>query len=291
MTLRRHWLGGLKARAKLYLRLAGRAFNDDHLRQIALVREMDRVRERIRERTPRNVVLAGAKLFSQCDEDGILNAIFGVLGGPGSFIEIGCGNGLENNTHALLLRGWKGVWVDGSQDNVAFIAQAIGGARHQRLLVESMFMDRENVTESFVRYAQFLGTNEPDLLSMDIDGNDLHVLRAALEVVSPRVLCVEYNAKFPPPLSVAIDYDAGHLWSGDDYHGASLAAFVDSLAGRYSLLTCSIAGTNAFFVRDELRTKFEMYVAAELYQPPRYYLTELPSGHPPSLRWLRSSLR
>ena len=35
-----------------------------------------------------------------------------------TFIEIGSGSGLENNTHYLLLKGWKGVWIDSNKSKV-----------------------------------------------------------------------------------------------------------------------------------------------------------------------------
>jgi hypothetical protein len=214
-----------------------------------------------------------------------------VLGGPGTLVEIGCGDGLENNTHALLLRGWKGVWVDGSALNTGRITAALGGARFARLLVEQQFLDAANAPRACARYAEFLGGASPDLFSLDIDGNDLHVLGAALSVLSPKVLCLEYNAKYPPPMALTMDYNPAHAWQGDDYHGASLAAIAQAVAGRYTLLACTLSGTNAFFVRDDLRGRFRIYDLAELYQPPRYHLTEIPSGSRASLQWLRQSLR
>jgi hypothetical protein len=105
------------------------------------------------------------------------------------------------------------------------------------------------------------------------------------------VLCLEYNAKYPPPMALAMDYNPSHVWQGDDYHGASLSAFAQALAGRYTLLACTLSGTNAFFVRDDLRERFHIYPVDALYQPARYHLTEIPAGSRTSLRWLRQSLR
>ncbi|MGE3702690.1 MAG: hypothetical protein AB7G08_28575 [Hyphomicrobiaceae bacterium] len=280
----------LKDRAKLYLRLIAQHASDQKKTQIALAQELARLRAEIALRTPRNLVLRGFKIYSQCDEDGIIAAIFDVLGGGGRFIEIGCGDGLENNTHALLLRGWRGVWVDGSAVNVGRISDALGGTRFSRLLVERQFLDRTNTGSACARYAEFLGTSEPELFSLDIDGNDLHVLEAALAVLEPKVLCIEYNAKYPPPMALTMDYNPGHSWQSDDYHGASLVAYANAIADRYTLLTCTVSGTNAFFVRNDMSAKFHLYDIAELYQPPRYHLTELPMGSRASLRWLRQCL-
>lgn len=69
------------------------------------------LKEKIVRRMPDNPVLHGAKIFSQSDEDGIIRHILNKIGACSAltrtFIEFGCGNGLENNTHALL-QGYSG---------------------------------------------------------------------------------------------------------------------------------------------------------------------------------------
>ena len=58
----------------------------------------------------------GRKCFSQSDEDGITIEIFKRLNNlsSGFFLELGVGDGTENNTLILLSLGWKGFWVGGS---------------------------------------------------------------------------------------------------------------------------------------------------------------------------------
>ena len=113
---------------------------------------------------------------------------------------------------------------------------------------------------------KFLGTHKPGLFSLDIDGNDLYVLTEALNHIKPVVICVEYNAKFPPPLSLSIRFDPNFRWQGDDYHGASLQAFCDLLTD-YRLVSCNLSGSNAFFVRRDVANAFADYTPSELYQP------------------------
>ena len=67
--------------------------------------------------------------------------------------------------------------------------------------------------------------NEIDLLSIDVDGNDLYFLTEALRFVRPKLIVTEYNPKFPPPARIGIPYDEAHHWAGDDYSGASLMGF------------------------------------------------------------------
>jgi hypothetical protein len=55
----------------------------------------------------------GFKVYSQCDEDGIIQEIFRRIGTDNRrFIEIGCGDGSENCTAYLLHQGWSGLWID-----------------------------------------------------------------------------------------------------------------------------------------------------------------------------------
>ena len=242
--------------------------------------EIRAVTEEIRRLTPDNPALAGFKGYSQADEDGIIEEIFRRIGGGRTFMEIGIGDGTENNTHYLLLKGWSGTWVDGNPDSIASIRAALPG-NPQRLEIVEQFVDADNIAGL---------ARDVDFLSLDIDGNDLHVLRRYLAAASPKVVCVEYNARFPPPLVIAVAYNSSHRYAEDDYQGASLQAFVDLMAG-YRLVACTVSGVNAFFVRNDLAGKFTEYPAAQLFQPYRYHLFYPRGGQEPTLKFLADALR
>jgi hypothetical protein len=104
-------------------------------------------------------------------------------------------------------------------------------------------------------------------------------------------VCVEYNAKFPPPMRVNVSARHSGVWTGDDYQGASLASFSDVFSERgYILVGCSASGVNAFFVRGDIAGAFPRYPMDVLFQPARYHLRRLESGHPPSLKFLKAEL-
>ncbi|MFQ5773867.1 MAG: hypothetical protein ACE5GS_05065 [Kiloniellaceae bacterium] len=264
--------------------------------QIHLDRRIDEIKAGIREQDPEAVVLSGFKVFSQLDEDGIIEKIFNDIGEKSKvFVEIGCGDGLENNTHYLLLKGWRGLWMDADAKNMDFIEQALDCDGTDLIAFERVFINRHNVNSAVEGGLRKIGLEtfpaEIDFLSLDIDGNDLEVLKA-VSVVEPRVVCVEYNAKFPPPVEVALVYDENHVWEGDDYQGASLQSFVDLFEPRgYRLVACTLSGVNAFFVKESELNGVSTKSARELYQPPRYHLIQKRSGHPPSLKFLRDRLR
>jgi hypothetical protein len=260
--------------------------------QSAIRQELDSLRHGLAETTPGNPCIHGFKAFAQTDEDGIFEHIFDKLPGHSrTFIEIGCGRGIENNTHYLALKGYSGVWVDGSEANISFINDGLGGLTFDALLVERQFISAENIGDILTRYRKFLKLPDLDvgLFSLDIDGNDLHVMKEALKYINPLVICAEYNPKFPPPLSITVPYEPDRTWPGGDYHGASLQAFCDLLDG-YKLVACNLTGANAFFVRNERADAFPSYTPKQLYQPFRENLIQLRSEHLPSLKWLKDKL-
>ena len=66
---------------------------------------------------PKNLINFGFKVYSQSDEDGILEEIFKRIGiSQKKFIELGVQDGKECNTTYLLKSGWSGLWVDMSTD-------------------------------------------------------------------------------------------------------------------------------------------------------------------------------
>jgi hypothetical protein len=197
-----------------------------------------------------------ARVSSQNGEDGILLRLFSLIGPTDRrFVEIGIEDGRECNTANLALGfGWSGLMVDRDPAGVD-AARRRFAARPQTaetVRVLERHVTRENVDELLVAEG-FAG--EPDLLSIDIDGNDLWVW-AAVERSRPRVVVVEYNASFGPERSVSVPYDpdfdriarhpSGH------YHGASITALarVGERKG-YVLAGCDGNGVNAFFVRSD----------------------------------------
>jgi hypothetical protein len=256
--------------------------------------EISCLKAKISQESPDNPALFGYKVYSQVDEDGIIQELFRRVPSDNldrTVIEIGCGDGLENNTHYLILKGYRGFWVDASERNIAHLTQGlclIDGVR-SRLKAVQRFVDIDNTSEIIAQACNFVGSEEPDLVSIDIDGNDLFVLQRALTVCRPKFLCIEYNAKFPPPFAIAMTYNASHQWMGDDYHGVSLQMLCNTLAD-YTLVTCNLSGANAFFARNDLSERFTHYPIEKLYQPLRTHLRFLSSGHYPSLKWLSDAL-
>ena len=223
--------------------------------------------------------------FSQHGEDGVIYEIFNRIKTTNKvFVEIGVEAGVENNTHLLLENGWKGLWIEGSEDYCNEIRKNFSKKlKSEILFLENCFVTKDNIDAAIKKYF----TGEIDLLSIDIDGNDFYVLKE-ITSIKPRVIITEYNANFFPPYKMVMKYDPDFVWKGDDYYGVSLQNLVDYFHTKgYTLAGCDLSGTNAFWVRDDLFTKEKFPYdtnAKILYHPPRYY-SESPKGHKSSSKW------
>ena len=220
--------------------------------------------------------------FSQNGEDGIIKEIFTRIGLTNRyFVEFGVGNGTENNTAYLMLEGWSGAWIEGSPTFCADIKKGYAELILQsKLQIKESFITKDNINDLF---SELKVPISPDLLSIDIDGNDYWIWKE-LAKYRPRVVVIEYNASVGAYAEWVMPYNAEHCWNGTQighYFGASLKSFEN--LGRelgYSLVGCNLTGANAFFVRNDLvQNFFAVPFTSEFhYEKPMYFL-EKQLGH------------
>lgn len=169
------------------------------------------------------------KVYSQNGEDGIIEMLLSRIGIVHRFaVEISCGDCQECNTRLLREKGWRVVAVgDPPGEKVWITAENVNG-----------FLDAKGVPE------------DPDLLVIDIDGNDYWIWKVIDRC--PRLVVIEYNAFAGSDAAVVMPYDPDHVWSGSYYFGASLKALAELGQEKgYTLVGCE-NGINAFFVRTDL---------------------------------------
>jgi hypothetical protein len=237
-----------------------------------------------RNRDPKRLLGYGAKVYSQGDEDGQIAEIFRRIGCASKvFVEFGVQGGIECNSLKLLLEGWQGVWFEGDGDAVQRIETTHRTwLATDQLRVRPAFITAENIDGLIAETAH---TTDVDLLCIDVDFNDYWIWRA-IACVRPRVVVIEYNPVWAPPLSVVVPYAPDGRWNGDNYFGASLGALVTLGAAKgYSLVGCSFTGANAFFVRNDLCADHfvKPATAEEHYEPARYFFAQLSTGHEPAI--------
>jgi hypothetical protein len=203
------------------------------------------------------------RLRSQNEEDGIILELLRTAGiVTRKFVEIGCGGTGGNSAVLAYELGWSGLMID-SNSRAARAATQLFRANH------GVSVMRKVVTSEIVnKLIEKSGiSGEIDFLSIDVDSIDYWILDA-IEVVTPRVLVMEYNAHFGPVRAVTVPNRPIPQGSPKGYAGASLAA-IDACAQRkgYRLVLCEDAGVNAFFVRADLATSVPTLSPADAWRP------------------------
>lgn len=190
------------------------------------------------------------KIFSHYGQDGILAEIFRRIGeGEKRFAEIGTAP-VQNNSDLLLLKGWRGLWLDaGLAKDESLPANIQTLMREGKLKISRKLVNRDNARTllSSRGFAEDL-----DLISIGLDYNTHHIFTELL-AFRPRVFCVSYNGMLPADLDWAAPYDAKAVWDGSTLFGATLGTLgAAAESGGYSLVGCELSGTDAFFVRHDL---------------------------------------
>ena len=253
--------------------------------QLKLRQEIESIKKKEFKKDKKNLIPYGFKVYSQSDEDGIINEIFKRIGTTNKrFLEFGV-NSTNNNTTFLLLNGWTGGWLEASNSQVIRIKKKYEVLlKKNKLRIYKKKITAENINK-VIKSINFKGVI--DLLSIDIDGNEVYLLNK-LSQIKPRVIIVEYNSKFPPPFKKTIKYSPSFIWKYDDYSGSSLQLLTDNLNKKnYILVGCNISGINAFFVKKELvKNKFPKDTSAKFhFQQFRVGLENLRTSHPESNKW------
>ncbi len=189
--------------------------------------------------------------FSQNGEDGILDVLRRqLLSSNRYFIEIGAANGIENNTAWLIVaEKYNGLMIEG---NPLLMERA------RRMLVRysigaecrNMFVTQENVSN--LKSIAF--HHDPDVFSLDIDGNDYYIAKAILDGgFRPKIFAVEYNSVFGPERSMTIEYQDNFSFKKAHptqlYYGVSISGWRNFFERYgYRFVTVDRNGVNGFFV-------------------------------------------
>lgn len=196
----------------------------------------------------------GRKYFSQSDEDGILLEILRRIGRTsGVCLEVGAGDGTENNTLILATQGWKTIWIDAAPCAFDPTCNPLVLSHHR------VFVNAENICDIVRKGMKNLGALSIDVLSIDIDGNDGYLASALLESgLAPEVMIIEINELLPPPVRFMQDYNPKYVWDNSKNSGSSLQSLSELLAMYgYICVGCnSQTGVNAFFVKSDFAKQF-----------------------------------
>ena len=203
------------------------------------------------------------QLYSQHEEDGLLVALLSLAGVvTKTFVEIGCGRSGGNAALFVKELGWSGLMLDSSKTAIKKQRQLYG---HRQGVVSVCTKVTPEGINDILQNNGFDG--EVDLLSIDIDSYEYWLLNN-LEVCTPRVLVIEYNALFGPIRAVTVPYKPFPPDSPKMYRGASLSALYKVARRKgYRLVFCGAEGCNAFFLRDDVAEDVPGTLPLEAFRP------------------------
>ena len=210
------------------------------------------------------------KITSQNNEDGIIEFILNKIDiKKVNFVEIGF-DYYENNSLNLLSKTQKGLFIDGSDEKV-FKLKYIMSLLYplKKIQVIKSFINKDNINSIIKNY--FPNGEDIDFLSIDVDGNDYYIFENLK--IKPKLICIEYNFWFGSEIKCSIPYDKNFTWEMDSlYSGASLNALC-SLAKKkgYCLIALESNCVNVFFIRSDLKDKFEILDNIKNFRTPKKY--------------------
>ncbi len=173
---------------------------------------------------------------AQDGEDAIIGHLLRLIGPTNRIaVEFGAKDGTyKSNTSKLRAKGWRVVLFD-SQPESDMVIQAL--------------ITPENINDIFAAHGV---PDVFDVLSIDIDGNDLWVWEALR--AQPRIVIIEYNPGLSRDESLTVPYDPDRVWDGSNYYGASVLALC-RLGRRKGYTLHSYTKSNLIFVQSGLQLR------------------------------------
>ena len=196
------------------------------------------------------------KIFSQWGEDGIIDFLVSEVSIVNkTFIEFGVENFSESNCRYLLMKSdWNGFVMDSSQKNIKKLKNSYYFWKYD-LQTFVAFININNINELLIKsgFDRDLG-----ILSIDIDGNDYHILNK-IDCFDPRIIICEFNPLFGNDRKITVPYDPKFYRTKKHYSnlywGASINALRSLLTKQdYTLVGTGMQGGNAYFIKNSLMT-------------------------------------
>ena len=148
------------------------------------------------------------KYYSQYGEDQIIEGYFNQLGlSKGIFFEMGAGDGIEySNTKLLTDKGWSGLLIEA--DTNIFKKLKKNYLNNKNITISNERCSKENSLNEIFNKNDI---KELDLLSLDIDGIDLTVIKLLnFNKYRPKIIIIEYNIFIPIDISYEDENDTGN---------------------------------------------------------------------------------
>ena len=192
--------------------------------------------------------------FSQNGEDGIIDFLTSNLKiNDKFFVEIGSGNGLENNSTNLVLNDWDGLVLDG-YSNSKLYNNLLKIISTKKLIINiGTYLNLSNID----KLIKILLNKNISFFSLDIDSIDFYIMNEILKNgILPKILCLEYNS-FLGKEPITVEYH--EIFNNKEldkkrglYFGVSLNAWKELLSRyNYQFICVEKNGVNSFFVLND----------------------------------------
>jgi hypothetical protein len=184
-------------------------------------------------------------VFSQNGEDGVIEHIFNNIGFTNKiFVEFGFHYNQNNSKNLINNHNFKGLFIDGNVPN------NIKNKTINDITYREEWITKNNINNIISKHY----TGNIDFLSIDVDGVDLYLLDE-INVINPRLVCIEYCSSIGKDLSVTVkykdDFDRHKEHPSGFYCNASLKATINVMKKKNYKFVASVYGLNAFFVRND----------------------------------------
>lgn len=177
--------------------------------------------------------------YSQNGEDGIIQRVLAEIGlEKGVFVEFGAWDGKHwSNAYHLIGQQWSGCMIEGDAGKYAELCRNIPGDN----IIKVNAWIRPTGPASLDEILRRHGVNHVDLLSIDIDSDDLAIWESYVSY-SPTVVIIEYNPTIP--------FDTRYKNPPGTCHGNS-ALSICELATRRAYALVAGTDTNLIFVKQD----------------------------------------
>jgi hypothetical protein len=184
-------------------------------------------------------------VYSQSGEDGVIHAIlksFPIL--DNWCVEFGAWDGIYLSNTRLLIEesNYSAILIEPNPSSYRRLVSNCGKFPNVTCMMEFVGFDSADSLDTLLSPTKC--PKDFDLLSIDIDGNDIHVWRAITHY-RPKLVCIEFNATIPDGVVFEQPADPKIKW------GCSLDALKILALEKGYILAC-VHKWNAFFVSEEV---------------------------------------
>lgn len=190
-------------------------------------------------------------ITSQEGEDGIIAKIIEIIPDGNKWcVEFGAwdGKAYSNTSNLILNNGFSSVLIEGDENRFKELVENYKGKESVIPINQFIGFENKNNLDSVLSKTPI--PIDFDFLSIDIDGNEYHVLEQMI-IYMPKFICVEYNPTIPNEVEFIQKKDM------NVNHGSSIKSLTILLHKMgYELL--AVTRINAFFVRRKYLSLFNI---------------------------------